>query len=151
MKKVIIIIIFTILFGGCTVNFGKTKPEKEIETEVTETQKTPPKPKLWPKGEKEFWYAKYFLSMALNPNVQAHITPKQVFEIVRCTVDGFEVDYEYKKFVDEIGDKQILPPHISKYVYDLSFNCSVKVRMEHEKAMREKIEKEAAIPLEQSI
>ena len=115
------------------------------------TQKTPPKPKLWPKGEKEFWYAKYFLSMALNPNVQAHLTPKQVFEVVRCTVDGFEVDYEYKKFVDEIGDKQILPPHISKYVYDLSFNCSVKVRLEHEKAMREKIEKEAAIPLEQSI
>ena len=66
MKHTLIIIIFTILFTGCTVNFGKTAPEKEIKTEVTETKKLKP----WPQGEKEYWYAKYFLTMALNPQVQ---------------------------------------------------------------------------------
>ena len=97
MKNLIIIIIFTIIFGGCTINFGPTQPEKEIKTEVTETKKETLKPKLkpWPHVEKEYWYAKYFLSMAMNPDVQRMLTPRQVFEVVKCTVDGFEKDYEY--------------------------------------------------------
>ena len=101
MKNLIIVIIFTIIFGGCTINFGPTQPEKEIKTEVTETKKETLKP--WPHVEKEYWYAKYFLSMAMNTNVQRMLTPRQVFEVVRCTVDGFEKDYEYEHFVKEIG------------------------------------------------
>ena len=124
MKNSIIIIIFTILFVGCTVNFGQTKPEKEIKTEVTETKKL----KSWPHVEKEYWYAKYFLTMAINPNVQRMLTPRQVFEVVKCTVDGFEKDYEYEQFLKEIGDNMVLTPHISKYIYDLSFMCSKEVQ-----------------------
>ena len=44
MKKLIIIIIFTIIFGGWTVNFGQTKSEREIKTEVTESKKEKHKP-----------------------------------------------------------------------------------------------------------
>ena len=124
MKHSLIIIIFTILFTGCTVNFGKTAPEKEIKTEVTETKKLKP----WPQGEKEYWYAKYFLTMALNPQVQQVMQPRHVFEIVRCTVDGFEKDYEYERFVSEIGANLRLPPHLSKYIYDISFECSLEVK-----------------------
>ena len=124
MKNSIIIIIFTILFVGCTVNFEQTKPEKEIKTEVTETKKL----KSWPHVEKEYWYAKYFLTMAINPNVQRMLTPRQVFEVVKCTVDGFEKDYEYEQFLKEIGDNMVLTPHISKYIYDLSFMCSKEVQ-----------------------
>ena len=126
MKNSIIIIIFTILFVGCTVNFGQTKPEKEIKTEVTETKKETPK--LWPHVKKEYWYAKYFLTMAVNPNVQRMLAPRQVFEVVKCTVDGFEKDYEYEQFVKVIGGNIVLPPHISKYIYDLSFECSLEVK-----------------------
>ena len=130
MKNLIIIIIFTIIFGGCTINFGPTQPEKEIKTEVTETKKETLKLKLkpWPHVEKEYWYAKYFLSMAMNPDVQRMLTPRQVFEVVRCTVDGFEKDYEYGLFVKEIGGNVVLPPHISKYIYDLSLECSIEVK-----------------------
>ena len=130
MKKLIIIIIFTIIFGGCTINFGPTQPEKEIKTEVTETKKETLKPKLkpWPHVEKEYWYAKYFLSMAMNTNVQRMLTPEQVFDVVKCTVDGFEKDYEYEQFVKVIGGNMVLPPHISKYIYDLSFECSLEVK-----------------------
>jgi hypothetical protein len=109
---------------GCTVNFEQTKPEKEIKTEVTETKKL----KSWPHVEKEYWYAKYFLTMAINPNVQRMLTPRQVFEVVKCTVDGFEKDYEYEQFLKEIGDNMVLTPHISKYIYDLSFMCSKEVQ-----------------------
>ena len=130
MKNLIIIIIFTIIFGGCTINFGPTQPEKEIKTEVTETKKETLKPKLkpWPHVEKEYWYAKYFLSMAMNPDVQRMLLPRQVFEVVRCTVDKFEEDYEYERFVSEIGGNMVLPPHLSKYIYDISFACSVEVK-----------------------
>ena len=130
MKNLIIIIIFTIIFGGCTINFGPTQPEKEIKTEVTETKKETLKPKLkpWPHVEKEYWYAKYFLSMAMNPNVQRVMTARQVFSVVKCTVDGFEKDYEYEQFVKEIGANMALPPQIHKYIYDLSFECSLEVK-----------------------
>ena len=126
MKNSIIIIIFTIIFTGCTVNFGQTVPEKEIKTEVTETKKETLKP--WPHVKKEYWYAKYFLSMAMNPNVQRMMTPEQVFDVVKCTVDGFEKDYEYERFLEEIGDSLRLPPHISKYIYDTSLECSLEVK-----------------------
>ena len=126
MKNLIIIIIFTIIFGGCTINFGPTQPEKEIKTEVTETKKETLKP--WPHVEKEYWYAKYFLSMAMNPDVQRMLSPRQVFEVVKCTVDGFEKDYEYEQFVKVIGGNMVLPPHISKYIYNLSFECSLEVK-----------------------
>ena len=126
MKKSIIIIIFTIIFTGCTVNFGQTAPEKEIKTEVTETKKETLKP--WPHVKKEYWYAKYFLSMAMNPNVQRMLTPEQVFDVVKCTVDGFEKDYEYEQFLKVIGENMSLPAHISQYIYDLSFECSLEVK-----------------------
>ena len=146
MKNLIIIIIFTLIFGGCTINFGpsSSEPEKEIKTEVTETKEvTEPKKetlklKSWPYGEKEYWYAKYFLSMAINPDVQRMLTPRQVFEVVRCTVDGFEKDYGYEAFKQEIGENLRLPPHTSKYVYDLSFECSVEVRRKAEENLSKK-------------
>ena len=142
MKNLIIIIIFTIIFGGCTINFGPTQPEKEIKTEVTETKKL----KSWPHVEKEYWYAKYFLSMAMNPDVQRMLSPRQVFEVVRCTVDGFEKDYEYGRFVKEIGENLRLPPHLSKYIYDLSLECSMEVKRKPEEKLGKK-----PLTLEQSI
>ena len=134
MKNLIIIIIFTIIFGGCTINFGPTQPEKEIKTEVietkevTETKEETLKLKPWPHVEKEYWYAKYFLSMAMNPDVQRMLLPRQVFDVVKCTVDEFEKDYEYERFINEIGGNVVLPPHLSKYIYDISFACSVEVK-----------------------
>ena len=149
MKNLIIIIATTVIFGGCTITFGpsSSEPEKEIKTEVTATIKETHKP--WPHVEKEFWYAKYFLSMAMNPNVQKMLTPRQVFDVVRCTVDGFEKDYKYEKFVEEIGEKVVLPPHTSKYVYNLSFECSVEVRRKIKSEFQKQDEK--PLTLEESI
>ena len=134
MKNSIIIIIFTILFVGCTVNFEQTKPEKEIKTEVTETKKL----KSWPHVEKEYWYAKYFLTMAINPNVQRMLTPRQVFEVVKCTVDGFEKDYTFEQFVKEIGGNMNLTPQLSKYVYELSLKCAQEIKRKAKKEQNKK-------------
>ena len=125
MKNLIIVITFTILFGGCTVNFGETKPEKIVKVEEV-------KPKLWPLKKKQFWYAKYFLSMAINPNVQKMLTPEMVFDVVTCTVDVLEEDYDYEAFTREIGSRMNLPPEISRYIYDFSLACSQKVQTQYD-------------------
>ena len=130
MKKLIIIII--LIFGGWTVNFGQTKPERKIKTEVKE------KHKPWPHVKKEFWYAKYFLTMALNPKIQLMLTPEQVFDVVKCTVDGFEKDYKFEQFLKEIGKNMNLTPQLTKYVYDISLKCSQEV---NRKAKKEQIKK----------
>ena len=62
--------------------------------------------------------------MAVNPNVQRMMTPETVFDIVRCTINQIEQDYEYKKFLTDIGDNMILPDHISQYIYNISYACS---------------------------
>ena len=77
------------------------------------------------------------------------LTPRQVFDVVRCTVDGFEKDYKYEKFVEEIGEKVVLPPHTSKYVYNLSFECSVEVRRKIKSEFQKQDEK--PLTLEESI
>ena len=133
MKNLIIIIIFTIIFGGWTVNFEQTKLKKETKTEVTEKQKLKP----WPHVKKEYWYARYFLTMALNPKVQLVLTPEQVIDVVKCTVDGFEKDYEYEQFVKEIGANLRLPPHLNKYIYDISYGCSLEVKRKAKKEQGE--------------
>ena len=143
MKNLIIIIIFTIIFGGCTINFGPTQPEREIKTEVTETKKEVTETKKethkpWPHVKKEYWYAKYFLSMAMNPNVQRMLTPEQVFDVVKCTVDGFEKDYTFEQFLKKIGGNMNLTPQLSKYVYELSLRCSQEIKRKVKKEQGER-------------
>ena len=119
------LIFVMVLFGGCTINMTPAQEpvEKKIPAQIELKQY-----KLWPHVKKEYWYAKYFLSMAMNPNVQRMLTPEQVFDVVKCTVDEFEKDYEYERFLREIGDNLRLPPHISKYIYDTSLECSLEVK-----------------------
>ena len=39
-----------------------------------------------------------------------------------------EKDYKYEKFLTDIGDKLVLPNHISQYIYEVSFACSKLVQ-----------------------
>ena len=114
-----------LLFGGCTINMAPTQElvEKKIPARIELKQY-----KLWPHVKKEYWYAKYFLTMAVNPNVQRMLTPEQVFAVVKCTVDGFERDYDYEQFLEKIGDNLRLSPQMNKYVYDTSLVCSQEVQ-----------------------
>jgi len=76
--------------------------------------------------------------MAMNPDVQRMLAPRQVFEVVKCTVDGFEKDYEYERFINVIGANMVLPPHISKYIYDLTFECSLEIKRKAKEEQGEK-------------
>ena len=120
MKKFFIIMFSILCLSGCITK--QVEPVKEPVEEVVE--ETKPSYTPWPQEKKEYWYAKYFLSMAMNPNVQRMLTPETVFEIVRCTVNQIEKDYEYEKFLTDIGDLLVIPNHISQYIYNISYTCS---------------------------
>ena len=119
MKKFFIVMFSILCLTGCVIK--QIEPAKEPTKEVVEVE---PSFVPWPLEKKEYWYAKYFLTMAMNPNVQRMLTPETVFEIVRCTVDQMEKDYKYEKFLADIGDRMRLPDHISRYIYEVSFACS---------------------------
>ena len=117
---------FSILcLSGCIIK--QTEPVKEPpkKEEVVESK---PSFVPWPQEKKEYWYAKYFLSMAMNPNVQRMLTPETVFDIVRCTVNQLEKDYKYEKFLTDIGNNMMLPNHISQYIYQVSYVCSQLIK-----------------------
>ena len=136
------VMVLALFMMGCTINMA---PSKQIQshraaTEVAQVDVP------WPHEMKEYWYARYFLTMALNPKVQLVLKPEQVFDVVKCTVDGFEKDYEYERFVKVIGANMKLQPQIHKYIYDLSFECSLEVKR---KAAEDQSKK--PLTLEQSI
>ena len=121
MKKFFIVMFSILCLSGCIIK--QIEPVKEPPKEEV-AEETKPSFIPWPLEKKEYWYAKYFLSMAVNPNVQRMLTPETVFEIVRCTVNQMEKDYSYEKFLTDIGDNLALPNHISQYIYEVSFACS---------------------------
>jgi len=121
MKKLFIVMFSILCLSGCIIK--QIEPVKEPPKEEV-AEETKPSFIPWPLEKKEYWYAKYFLTMAMNPNVQRMLTPETVFEIVRCTVDQMEKDYKYEKFLADIGDRMRLPDNISRYIYEVSFACS---------------------------
>ena len=43
--------------------------------------------------------------------------------------------------IEEIGEKVVLPPHTSRYVYDLSFECSQEIKRKLKREFQEQDEK----------
>jgi hypothetical protein len=141
-----LLIVMMLIFGGCTINIPSSVPIQTVEkTEQNEQiggsklQKEQSALKLWPHEKKEYWYAKYFLSMAMDPGVQRMMKPEHVFAIVKCTVDGFEKDYEYEQFLEVIGDNRILPPQINKYIRNLAYVCSQEVQRKMKEELNKKL------------
>ena len=142
MKKLFIVMFSILCLSGCIIK--QTEPVKEPpkKEEVVESK---PSFVPWPTEKREYWYAKYFLSMAMNPNVQRMLTPETVFKIVKCTVNQIEKDYPYEKFLTDIGDNLALPNHISQYIYEVSFACSQIVQNKMGNKIKPQVKLEDAI------
>tara|TARA_R100001082_G_scaffold27996_1_gene14029 strand:+ start:5803 stop:6243 length:441 start_codon:yes stop_codon:yes gene_type:complete len=128
MKNSLIIIIFTILFLGCTINVAPTQEQAEekvpAQIEMKQAEKKTHEP--WPKGEKEYWYARYFFNMAVNPQIQLRLKPKDVFEIVKCVVAKYEKDHSWEWFVANLHDQKTITPEVSQYVFVTTQVCAKK-------------------------
>ena len=128
-----IIIIMIILFTGCTINLPANKPQPPIEEKEVVVQETGGY-EPWPDGEKVYWYARYFFTMASNPNVQQLMTPRDAYEIAKCTVDKYESEHSWEWFIMFLHDNQIIQPQIEQYVYETTRECAVKQRAKSESA-----------------
>ena len=126
MKHTLIIIIFTILFTGCTINMtpSQEQVEKKVPAQIEMKQAEQVTHNPWPQEKKEYWYARYFHTMASYPSIQQMLQPHDVFEIVKCTISKYEEDHDYEWFLANLGEIRILTPANNKYVYDTTTVCA---------------------------
>ncbi len=118
----IIILVMALLIGGCTNQLQPPIEEKKVV--VQETGGYEP----WPEGEKEYWIARYFFTMAADPRVQQIMLPRDAYEIVVCTVSKYEEEHSWEWFTMFLHDHKIIQPQIEQYVYDTTHTCAVKQR-----------------------
>jgi len=119
----IIILVMALLIGGCT---NQLQPPIEEEKEVVA------KHEPWPEGEKEYWIARYFFTMAADPRVQQIMLPRDAYEIVVCTVSKYEEEHSWDWFKMFLHDHQTIQPQIEQYVYDTTKACAVKQKAKTE-------------------
>ena len=126
MKHTLIIIIFTILFTGCTINMtpSQEQVEKKVPAQIEMKQAEQVTHKPWPHDKIEYWYARYFHTMANHPTIQQMLQPHEVFEIVKCTIKKYEEDHTYEWFLENLGEVRILTQANNKYVYDTTTVCA---------------------------
>ena len=126
MKRLIFVISVILLFTGCTINMTPTQQQVEAKKEVSTEQVEKKTHEPWPKGEKEYWYARYFFTMAANIEIQMRMKPRDVFGIVKCVVSKYEKDHSWEWFVANLHDQKIITPENSKYVFVTTQVCAKK-------------------------
>ena len=135
MKHTLIIIIFTILFTGCTINMtpSQEQVETKVPVQIEMKQAEQVTHKLWPHDKIEYWYARYFHTMASYPAIQQMLQPHEVFEIVKCSISKYEEDHTYEWFLENLGEVRILTQANNKYVYDITTLCASITKAKNKK------------------
>jgi hypothetical protein len=132
-----LIIIFTILFTGCTINLAPSQEqvEKKVPAQIEMKQAQQSKHAPWPQEGKEYWYARYFFTMASNPDIQRMLKPAEVFAIVKCTMKIYEEDNSWEWFLSNMAEIKILTPKTNQYVYQTTKFCAAKQKDKTSKLM----------------
>ena len=128
MYKSIIFGMILLLFSGCTINMTplQEQVEKKVPAQIEMKQVQQSKHAPWPQEEKEYWYARYFHTMASHPGIQQRIKPEDVFAIVKCTMNKYEEEHSWEWFRKNLADVQILTPENTQYVYTVTRSCADK-------------------------
>jgi len=100
--------------------------EKKVPAQIEMKQAEQSKHAPWPQDGKEYWYARYFHTMASHPGIQRRIKPEDVFAIVKCTMNKYEEDHSWEWFRKNLADVQILTPENTQYVYTVTRSCADK-------------------------
>ena len=132
-----IIFVMILLLGSCTINIPSNQPQEQVEKkvpaqiEMKQTEQVTHK--SWPQEKKEYWYARYFYTMANHPTIQQMLQPHEVFEIVKCTIKKYEEDHTYEWFLENLGEVRTLSQANNKYVYDITTLCANITKAKNEK------------------
>ena len=132
-----IIFVMILFFAGCTINMAPSqelvekKVPAEIEMRPTDERRHAP----WPQEEKEYWYARYFHTMASHPGIQQRIKPEDVFAIVKCTMKKYEEEHSWEWFRKNLADVKILTRENEQYVYIVTRACADKQKAKEPKLL----------------
>jgi hypothetical protein len=123
------------ILSGCTINMTPQSPteEKKVPAQIEMKQAQQSKHKPWPQDGKEYWYARYFHTMASHPGIQQRIKPEDVFAIVKCTMRKYEEDHSWEWFRKNLADVQILTQENTQYVYVVTRSCADQQRAKEPK------------------
>jgi hypothetical protein len=127
LKSNLLTLLFVVLLtGGCTINMTPQSPteEKKVPAKIEMKQAEQSKHAPWPQDGKEYWYARYFHTMASHPGIQQRIKPEDVFAIVKCTMEKYEKDNSWEWFRKNLADVHILTPENTQYVYKVTRACA---------------------------
>ena len=115
-----------LIISGCTIHMTppQEQVEKKVPAQIEMKQAEQIKHKPWPQDEKEYWYARYFHTMASHPGIQQRIRPEVVFAIVKCTMNKYEEDHSWEWFRKNLADVQILTQKNTDYVYVVTRACA---------------------------
>jgi len=124
-----------IILGGCTINMtpSQDQVEKKVPVQIEMKQAEQVTHKPWPHDKIEYWYARYFHTMANHPTIQQMLQPHEVFEIVKCTIKKYEEDHTYEWFLENLGEVRTLSQANNKYVYDITTLCANITKAKNEK------------------
>ena len=118
---------------------GSSQPPIEEEKVPAQMEMRPTdeerRHKPWPQEEREYWYARYFHTMASHPGIQRRIKPEDVFAIVKCTMNKYEEDHSWEWCRKNLADVQILTPENTQYVYVVTRACADKQKAKTLKPM----------------
>ena len=135
MYKIIIVVMM--ILSGCTINMTPQPPtdEKKVPAQIEMKQTQQSKHAPWPQDGKEYWYARYFHTMASHPGIQRRIKPEDVFAIVKCTMRKYEEDHSWEWFRKNLADVQILTQENTQYVYVVTRACADQQRAKEPKPL----------------
>ena len=123
MNNKFIIFIMIVILGGCTINMAPSQPQQpqqQVEKKVDVVKNHKP----WPHEQKEYWYARYFHTMASMPSIQKLLPPEHLFQVVKCTVDQYEKDHDWEWFQENLGNQLNITPTNNQYVYYVTKRCA---------------------------
>ena len=123
--------VMIIILGGCTINMTPSQGlvEKKVPAQIELKQIKP-----WPHDQVEYWYARYFYTMASHPSIQRMLQPDEVFEIVKCTIAKYEEDHTYEWFLENLGETRMLTQANNKYVFDTTTLCANITKAKNKKS-----------------
>ena len=129
------VMVLALFMMGCTINMTPQPPtdEKKVPAQIEMKQAEQSKHAPWPQDGKEYWYARYFHTMASHPGIQRRIKPEDVFAIVKCTMRKYEEDHSWEWFRKNLADVQILTQENTQYVYVVTRSCADQQRAKEPK------------------
>ena len=93
----------------------------------------------WPEEEKKFWTAMYFVRLSWDPVVRQKFLPYWLYKVADCVIDRTEKVYDFEIWKRTVAENQNnVSPQDAKFVYDITYGCSMEQGAEQDRALREK-------------